>query len=415
MIQKTCFVITGFGKKTDYATGRVLDLDKTYEYIIAPVFEELGFLCYRASDIKHSGVIDIPMYENILKADFVIADLSTLNPNVLYELGIRHAVRKNTTIIIAEKELKYPFDLSHILIEPYEHLGTAIDYGEVKRFRGLLKEKISKLLSIPTTDSPLYTLFPALEVPRFTEKEVETIKENIAEEGSLSDLLTAAESKIKELNYEGAKQILEKAKALHQDNTLVVQRLALVTYKSKKPSLINSLLAALEILKELNPEISTDLETLGLSGAIYKRLFEASDNSEYLYRAVWYYEKGFYLGEDYYNGVNLAYLFTQQAVLEEDKFEAYAAYGNAQRVRRKVMQICETLMTGKIWDNREDKAWIYLTLAECHYGLGAQAKEKEFVEKAKTVVEGSFEIDSYQTQRSKLEEHITAFHKKFES
>src|SRR5688572_14057731 len=131
MSQKTCFVIIGYGIKTDFATGRDINLDKTYANIIEPVFKELDFLCFRASDITHSGMIDLPMYENILKADFVIADLTTLNPNVLYELGIRHSVRKNTTLIISEKELKYPFDLSHIIIDQYEHLGKAIDFDEV--------------------------------------------------------------------------------------------------------------------------------------------------------------------------------------------------------------------------------------------------------------------------------------------
>lgn len=81
--QKTCFVIMGFGIKTDFRTGRDIDLDKTYKNIIKPVFDKLGFLCFRADDIKHSGVIDYHMYDNIIKADFVLADISTLNPNVL--------------------------------------------------------------------------------------------------------------------------------------------------------------------------------------------------------------------------------------------------------------------------------------------------------------------------------------------
>ncbi len=80
LVEKTCFVIIGYGKKMDYQTGRELDLDKTFDYIIKPVFEELGFVCFRASDIKHSGVIDLPMYENILRSDFVLADISTLIP-----------------------------------------------------------------------------------------------------------------------------------------------------------------------------------------------------------------------------------------------------------------------------------------------------------------------------------------------
>ena len=105
-MKKTCFVIMGFGVKTDFRSGRKLNLDKTYEHIIKPVFEELDFHCFRADEIKHSGVIDKHMFEHIVKADFVIADISTLNPNSIYELGIRHAVKKHTTLIIAEKKMQ---------------------------------------------------------------------------------------------------------------------------------------------------------------------------------------------------------------------------------------------------------------------------------------------------------------------
>jgi hypothetical protein len=79
----------GFGKKTDYATGRVLDLDKSYSYIIKPAAEEAGIACKRADEIVHSGTIDVPMFEQLLTADVVIADVSTSNPNAFYELGVR--------------------------------------------------------------------------------------------------------------------------------------------------------------------------------------------------------------------------------------------------------------------------------------------------------------------------------------
>src|SRR4051812_18651808 len=100
--KKKCFVVMGFGKKTDLATGRTLDLDKTYRIIIKKAVEEAGLECIRADDIKHSGLIDVPMYELLLEADIVIADLSTANPNAIYELGVRHALRPRTTIIMAE-------------------------------------------------------------------------------------------------------------------------------------------------------------------------------------------------------------------------------------------------------------------------------------------------------------------------
>jgi hypothetical protein len=72
-----CFVVMGFGKKTDFETGRVLDLDKSYKNMIKPAVEEAGLTCIRADEIVHSGLIDVPMYEQLLKADVVVADLST--------------------------------------------------------------------------------------------------------------------------------------------------------------------------------------------------------------------------------------------------------------------------------------------------------------------------------------------------
>ena len=129
--KRRCFVVMGFGVKTDFATGRKLDLDKSYRVLIKPVVEEKGIECIRADEIRHSGAIDVPMYEELLNADLVIADLSTANPNALYELGIRHALRPRTTIVISENKLSYPFDLNHVKITSYSHLGDAIDFDEV--------------------------------------------------------------------------------------------------------------------------------------------------------------------------------------------------------------------------------------------------------------------------------------------
>jgi hypothetical protein len=70
-----CFVVMGFGKKTDFATGRSLDLDKAYKNMVKPAVESAGLQCIRADEIVHSGLIDVPMYDQLLKADVVVADL----------------------------------------------------------------------------------------------------------------------------------------------------------------------------------------------------------------------------------------------------------------------------------------------------------------------------------------------------
>ena len=162
--KKRCFVLMGFGVKVDYKSNRSLDLDKTYK-IIKRAVEGAGLECIRADDIVHSGVIDKPMYENLLEADVAIADLSTSNENAIYELGVRHALKPRTTIVIAEKQFKFPFDLEHIVIRHYEHLGTGIDYDEAVRLENELTKAVKTISAGDNVDSPVYTFLPDLAQP----------------------------------------------------------------------------------------------------------------------------------------------------------------------------------------------------------------------------------------------------------
>jgi hypothetical protein len=116
--------VMGFGKKTDFETGRTLDLDKSYRNIIKPAVEAARLKCVRADEIVHSGLIDVPMYEQLLNADVVVADLSTSNKNAFYELGVSHALRPYTTVVIAEDGIKaFPYDVNHVVVRQYHHLG----------------------------------------------------------------------------------------------------------------------------------------------------------------------------------------------------------------------------------------------------------------------------------------------------
>ena len=142
-------MVTGFGNKTDYSTGRVLNLDKTYEQLIRPACDTVNVNGFRAIDANLTGSIDSIMYRWIYEADIVIADLSTLNANVFYELGVRHAQRPNTTIIIAESVLmqRIPFDLSSFVIHQYEHGGEEISAKEQERFVNHLSEVLGKIIA----------------------------------------------------------------------------------------------------------------------------------------------------------------------------------------------------------------------------------------------------------------------------
>ncbi len=87
------------------------------------------------------------MYQELLTADIVIADLSTANANTVYELGLRNALRPRAIIVISEQQLSYPFDLSHIFISKYNTLGDSIDYFEVLRFQKILGDLIDSVLN----------------------------------------------------------------------------------------------------------------------------------------------------------------------------------------------------------------------------------------------------------------------------
>ena len=93
----SCFVIMPFGKKPD-TDGKIIDFDAVYRDVIASAvteleeLENLKFDCVRCDDIEEAGSIRTDMFESILRADIAVVDITSLNPNVFYELGMRHAV-----------------------------------------------------------------------------------------------------------------------------------------------------------------------------------------------------------------------------------------------------------------------------------------------------------------------------------
>jgi tetratricopeptide (TPR) repeat protein len=398
----------GYGEKSDLNTGRKLNLDKTFEHLIQPVFEELGITCIRASDVKHGGIIDVPMYDYILKSDIVVADLSTLNANAIYELGVRHGVRPYTTLVIAEDQLKYPFDLNHISITTYQHLGVDIGASEVKRFKTKFKALVSSVLEKAFIDSPVYTYLKGLKPPEFTEEEKEQIIE-AAEGSSISDLITEGESHKDARRYKEALEIFRRAHEFVPNEPFILQRLALLTYKLGLPSPISALIGAEKILESLNPTTTNDVETLGLLGAINKRLYENTKDITFLRKAISYYERGFINGKDYYNGVNLAYLYLLNSSLTEDNNERIADLVNSKRIRTRTYEICKRLIATPSFFEMTDKIWILFTLAEIT-GINEilddtheiETSSEEFISQAIAHGASEFQVSSFREQQRKI-------------
>ena len=287
MSEKICFVVMGFGKKTDFATGRVLNLDATYEHIIKPAVEQTGYRCIRADDINHSGMIDLHMYRMLLIADLVIADISTTNANALYELGIRHALKNKTTVILSEDKTPLHFDLNHIATIQYEHSGDDITTTESQRMITRLTHVIRDATVGQDPDSPVYTLLPKLRMPVLDSEEVEAIIEEAQTiENTWSTLLGDAERYIKNSEFGKAKASFEEALKLNPNDSYLIQRLTLATYKDEQPNKVGALMEAIQILTKLDFKNSNDPETTGLAGAINKRLWNETRSIHFLEEAI---------------------------------------------------------------------------------------------------------------------------------
>lgn len=416
---KTCFVVMGFGKKTDFETGRVLDLDKTYRNIIKPAAEAAGLECVRADEIKHSGLIDVPMYEQLLKADVVVADLSTSNCNACYELGVRHALKPFTTIIIAESKFKYPFDFSHIAIRSYVHLGEGIDYDEVTSFRAKLQDAIQTIASQPKNDSPVYEFLkihpPSIatamdEAPKIAAPPAAPAAN--APDQTVSALMTQVDTAFANKQFILAKTLLQAIRTLLPTDSYIIQKLALATYKSEFPNPRAALEEAREVLRTLDPKGSNDTETLGLWGAIHKRLWELTNDPINLTESIFAYEKGFYLKNDYYNGINLAYLLNLRAALPKASVaDSIADFVLAERTRRTVITMCHQLLDSEKERGRPlpDHYWIAATLGEALFGTGDRDAANKVLNEAYAGADASWMADSTRDQIAKLEKHLQAF------
>jgi hypothetical protein len=396
----TCFVIMGFGEKTDFQSNpqRVLNLNRTYEDIIKPAVTEAGLTCIRADEIIHSTVIDKPMYDNLLSADLVVADLSTSNANAIYELGIRHALRQQRTIVMAENNFSFPFDLNHLSILKYEHLGKDIGYGEVMRVRRILKDKINAVMTSPEADSPVFLFIPTLraaslptdakivtDVPQAAPSSKPTDQSSFAE---LLESFRAAKAEVEDAaDWAAPLEVLNRLKTMQPDDPYILQQLALATYKSEHPDKKASLIEAKNILSRLAPQTSSDAETVGLWGAIHKRLWEELKSHDDLEEAIRAYGRGYYIKNDYYNGISYAFMLDVRASSTVGD-EALADRVLARRVRHSVLIICDHLLQApsNAAERRslqqepgigsDEPFWIGATKVEALFGLSRKEEAK---------------------------------------
>jgi hypothetical protein len=162
--EKVCFVICPIGE--DGSIERKHS-DLILKHLIEPVLDTFGYKVIRADKIEKSGLITQQIFENLVKANLCIADLSYNNPNVFYELGVRH-MSLLPTIQIIKKGDKIPFDVSHgrtIIIDTSD-VYTLIDRVDSakKELSEYIKAISGKINSDVSDDNPIRVYIPGIKV-----------------------------------------------------------------------------------------------------------------------------------------------------------------------------------------------------------------------------------------------------------
>ena len=148
-----------FGEKTDVG-GEVINFNDVYEYIIKDVVENrLKLNCIRSDEITEAGWIQRDMLEHIIQDDVVVVDITTLNPNVFYELGVRHALRQFVTVLIRKKGTKIPFNIRGLRMIEYD-----LDIKNASKAKDDIENFIRRGLEQKNNDSIIYEVFPDLKL-----------------------------------------------------------------------------------------------------------------------------------------------------------------------------------------------------------------------------------------------------------
>ncbi|MBV8545787.1 MAG: DUF4071 domain-containing protein [Acidobacteria bacterium] len=334
-----CFVAMPFGTKTDVA-GPVA-FDAVYRNIIEPAIEAAGLEPLRADEEVTGGLIHKPMFERLILCRFAVADLTTTNANVFYELGIRHAARPGSTVLIfAEGRGQLPFDVAPLRALPYRLEGSGVPADPQKSIADLA----ARLEAMRTEwhgnqrgviDSPLSNTLDGYGFPDIARLRTDVFRERVQYAQDIKQKLAAARRSGLEavrdvergldldaiesaavvdlfLSYRAVKgwqEMIDLAarmpKALAA-TILVREQLALALNRAGDDA------RAEEVLLDIIATRGPSSETYGILGRIYKDRWERARNANETFRApailekaIDTYRKGFEADwRDAYPGIN---------------------------------------------------------------------------------------------------------------
>lgn len=184
-----CFVLMPFGRKPD-AGGREIDFDSVYGELIKRAIDDAGLRPIRADEEAGGGIIHKPMFERLLLCEYAVADLTTANANVYYELGVRHTARPWSTVLLFAEGTRLPFDLSPMRAIPYRlsRAGTPAESAEDRKVLAAALQQARDRMA----DSPLFQLVDGLAPPDISRLRTDVFRDRVAYSEELKEKLAEA-------------------------------------------------------------------------------------------------------------------------------------------------------------------------------------------------------------------------------
>ena len=322
-----CFVLMPFGKKRN-AAGTEVNFDAVYADLIAPAAEAAGLEPIRADHEVVGGLIHKSMYERLILCDYAIADLTTANANVFYELGLRHAARPCSTVLMYPKDgNRLPFDVGSLRTLPYElgaHGAPANAAEDKAVLVQILLDARQAVADASATDIPIfqfvegshpsevdhaktdifrsqvkYAIDKKKELERARQQGIEALRECQQQFGSLADLEAGVVIDLL-LSYRAVRawdDMIDLAAQMPGPlaaTAMVQEQLALALNRAGRGE------EAETILKDLLKRRGPSSETYAILGRVYKDRWEAALNDEdtsladgLIEQAIEAYRKGF--------------------------------------------------------------------------------------------------------------------------
>jgi hypothetical protein len=223
-LQDECFFIAPIGAEGSPQRRRS---DGVLEFIVKRAAEEVGLRAVRADQIAEPGQITLQVIEHVLGARGAVVDLTDLNPNVFYELAVRHTARLPVALI-AEKGCSLPFDIAQMRTIFFDHT----DLQSADECRRSIVSHLSEALD-GAVDSPIATSI-----------DVQSLQSGSVVERNVAELVTTVEDMAK-----SQRATLELVDRLRMD---------LRHRDDVSPEAVADLLLGLEHLLELSSEINDE-------------------------------------------------------------------------------------------------------------------------------------------------------------